>query len=175
VTRKRSLMETAAAVVAPPSDPSENESAGESSSSMRPCEQEMYFVQRAGKWSADEEKLASLLVSDFENGSLEDCPDGTTLRSYLARKLNCAPMRISKKFAGRCIGKVPYECILMKTLNFFSVSPTVGSRPSFPFTFLPSYSALIHAPRRRAVVVEAAQVSLGGCVASKAVVPATAA
>lgn len=65
-----------------------------------------YSMQRAGKWSADEENLANQLVTDFENGALEDCDDGTTLRSYLARKLNCAPMRISKKFAGRCIGKV---------------------------------------------------------------------
>ncbi len=65
-----------------------------------------YSSQRAGKWSTEEENLANQLVIDFENGALEDCDDGTTLRSYLARKLNCAPMRISKKFAGRCIGKV---------------------------------------------------------------------
>jgi hypothetical protein len=61
---------------------------------------------RAGKWSAAEEHLAYQLISDFENGSLVDCEEGNTLRSYLARRLNCAPMRISKKFAGRCIGKV---------------------------------------------------------------------
>ena len=64
---------------------------------------------RAGKWTADEETLANQLVIDFENGALEDCDDGTTLRSYLARKLCCAPMRISKKFAGRCIGKVHHK------------------------------------------------------------------
>ena len=41
-------------------------------------------------------------------GFLDDCMEGCTLRSYLARRLNCAPMRISKKFAGRCIGKLAY-------------------------------------------------------------------
>lgn len=61
---------------------------------------------RAGKWSPEEETYACRLIRDFEQGSLVDCEEGSTLRSYLARKLNCAPMRISKKFAGKCIGKV---------------------------------------------------------------------
>lgn len=51
---------------------------------------------------------ANRLVYEFENGFLTDCENGCTLRSYLARKLNCAPMRISKKFSGRCIGKLAY-------------------------------------------------------------------
>lgn len=61
---------------------------------------------RMGKWSWQEERYANQLIEAFENGMLTDCEDGSTLRSYLARKLNCAPMRISKKFAGCCIGKV---------------------------------------------------------------------
>jgi hypothetical protein len=61
---------------------------------------------RAGKWTVDEETFALSLIKDFEAGILLDCEEGSTLRSYLARKLNCAPMRISKKFAGKCIGKV---------------------------------------------------------------------
>eukprot|EP01038_Epipyxis_sp_PR26KG_P007390 gene7390-10070_t len=60
---------------------------------------------RSGKWTADEEKFANRLIVEFETGTLLDCEDGCTLRSYLARRLNCAPMRISKKFAGKCIGK----------------------------------------------------------------------
>jgi len=62
-------------------------------------------VPRSGKWTVEEEAFANRLISEFESGSLGDCEDGCTLRSYLARKLNCAPMRISKKFAGQCIGK----------------------------------------------------------------------
>lgn len=61
---------------------------------------------RSGKWTLEEASFANRLIVEFEAGSLLDCDDGCTLRSYLARKLNCAPMRISKKFAGQCIGKV---------------------------------------------------------------------
>lgn len=62
--------------------------------------------ERAGKWTLEEENFANRLILEFEAGSLLDCEEGCTLRSYLARRLRCAPMRISKKFAGRCIGKV---------------------------------------------------------------------
>ena len=63
-------------------------------------------IPRSGKWSAEEEAFANKLIVKFEAGTLIDCCEGSTLRSYLAKKLNCAPMRISKKFAGQCIGKV---------------------------------------------------------------------
>ena len=66
-------------------------------------------AQRSGKWTSEEESFANKLVLEFERGTLEDCEDGCTLRAYMARKLNCAPMRISKKFAGRCIGKLVFN------------------------------------------------------------------
>lgn len=66
-------------------------------------------ISRSGKWSVEEETFANRLIVDFEFGLLTDCDDGCTLRSYLARKLNCAPMRISKKFAKLCIGKVSHS------------------------------------------------------------------
>lgn len=72
---------------------------------------------RSGKWTAEEEALASKLIYEFEIGMLNDCDEGATLRSYLARKLNCAPMRISKKFAGQCIGKVSCFDIWIISLN----------------------------------------------------------
>ena len=37
------------------------------------------------------------VIRDF-NGGLLDAAPGTTLRSYLSDKLNCDPMRITKKF-----------------------------------------------------------------------------
>ena len=77
-----------------------------STSDLSPQQADDDSLQRSGKWSGEEETFANQLVIDFETGALTDCEDGCTLRSYLARKLNCAPMRISKKFAGRCIGKV---------------------------------------------------------------------
>merc|ERR1719245_1748531 len=61
--------------------------------------------QRRGKWTVEEENYANFLVKEFENGSVPDCENGCTLRAFLSRKLHCAPMRISKKFAGKSIGK----------------------------------------------------------------------
>lgn len=55
---------------------------------------------RRGKWTPEEEAYARFLQEEFENGAITDCDNGCTLRAYLARKLHCAPMRISKKFAG---------------------------------------------------------------------------
>lgn len=61
---------------------------------------------RHGKWTPEEEEYADFIVKEFLKGSLPDCEEGCTLRCYLSEKLNCQKMRISKKFAGRCIGKV---------------------------------------------------------------------
>ena len=65
--------------------------------------------KKSGKWTIQEENQAAILIRMFLSGNLDDCTNGQTLRSYLARKLNCAPMRISKKFAGKCIGKISYS------------------------------------------------------------------
>jgi hypothetical protein len=58
---------------------------------------------RFGKWTTEEEEYCDLLIRQFENGWMEGCENGCTLRSFLARKLHCAPMRISKKYAGECL------------------------------------------------------------------------
>ena len=60
----------------------------------------------SGKWSRREELIAEQLIVKFINGSLSDCEQGCTLRAYLSKKLECAPMRISKKFSGQNLGKV---------------------------------------------------------------------
>ena len=65
-----------------------------------------FSSRRFGKWTAEEERFAQKLIAEFDAGTLTDCPERSTLRSYLSRRLNCTPMRISKKFAGQCIGKV---------------------------------------------------------------------
>lgn len=62
--------------------------------------------KRHGKWTEEEEAYAEHLVVEFLKGTLMDCNDRCSLRSYLAEKLNCEKMRISKKFCGRSIGKV---------------------------------------------------------------------
>jgi len=64
---------------------------------------------RRGKWTAEEQAYADRLVRDFEAGLLP-LENGATLRAYLSRKLNCDPMRISKKFAGnKCLGKQVFQ------------------------------------------------------------------
>lgn len=60
---------------------------------------------RRGKWTVEEEAYVARVIQDFNSGFL-NAPAGTTLRSYLSEKLQCDPMRITKKFTGEaCIGK----------------------------------------------------------------------
>lgn len=60
---------------------------------------------RRGKWTPEEEAYANSLIMEFKAGLLP-LTDGTTLRTFLSKLLNCDPMRISKKFVGsNCIGK----------------------------------------------------------------------
>jgi hypothetical protein len=63
---------------------------------------------RSGKWIKEEELYADGLIEQFEGGVAPDCPSGVTLRAYLSKKLHCAPMRISKKYAGKGIGKMVF-------------------------------------------------------------------
>ena len=73
----------------------------------RPASRQAAGVRR-GKWTPEEEAYAARLIRDFDAGLLP-LENGATLRVYLAEKLNCDPMRISKKFTGiNCIGKVAH-------------------------------------------------------------------
>ena len=64
---------------------------------------------RRGKWTTEEEAYANRLIYEFKLGLLP-LTDGTTLRTFLSKLLNCDPMRISKKFVGQnCIGKVNFK------------------------------------------------------------------
>lgn len=64
---------------------------------------------RKGKWSEEEENYTTHIIHMFNSGTLP-IESGTTLRSYLSEKLNCDPMRITKKFAGAAsVGKVVFQ------------------------------------------------------------------
>lgn len=64
---------------------------------------------RKGKWSVEEEEFTTRIIHHFSTGLLT-LPEGLTLRAYLAMKLNCDPMRITKKYAGAsCLGKRVYH------------------------------------------------------------------
>lgn len=75
---------------------------------------------RRGKWTSEEESYANRLIYEFKLGLLP-LTDGTTLRTFLSKLLNCDPMRISKKFVGQnCIGKVEHMqtvCLRSSTLK----------------------------------------------------------
>mmetsp|Transcript_31935 Transcript_31935/g.43610 ORF Transcript_31935/g.43610 Transcript_31935/m.43610 type:complete len:170 (+) Transcript_31935:50-559(+) len=64
--------------------------------------------KRSGKWTLEEEHFAQRLMIEFEAGTLPFVKSGCTLREFLSDKLRCSPMRISKKFTGRSIGKKLY-------------------------------------------------------------------
>lgn len=64
---------------------------------------------RKGKWPKEEEDYVDALKAAFEDGMLP-LRDGSTLRATLAIQLHCAPMRITKKFAGdTSLGKKLYR------------------------------------------------------------------
>ncbi|GMI05221.1 hypothetical protein TrLO_g13150 [Triparma laevis f. longispina] len=64
---------------------------------------------RRGEWALEEEQYVEKIIICFTKGTL-DAPSGVTLRSYLSEKLNCDPMRISKKLqkGATTIGRRPY-------------------------------------------------------------------
>ena len=72
---------------------------------------------RRGKWTPEEEAYVARVIHDFNTGFL-NAPAGTTLRSYLSDKLQCDPMRITKKFTGdSCIGKRVFHPAIRSDAN----------------------------------------------------------
>lgn len=57
-----------------------------------------------GKWSEEEMAYAEGLIDEFKAGNLA-LPDGTSLRQFLAKMLNCSPKRISKRYEGNNYSK----------------------------------------------------------------------
>lgn len=63
---------------------------------------------RKGKWSPEEEQYTLKVMELFKEGVVDSTP-GISLRIYLAKKLNCEPMRITKKYAGSyAVGKIVF-------------------------------------------------------------------
>lgn len=54
---------------------------------------------RQGKWTREEEEYVNCLIDEFKTGMMP-LAEGTSLRTFLSKMLNCHPMRISKKFVG---------------------------------------------------------------------------
>lgn len=88
---------------------SSNEDASTSSRKKRRRSKEKKKGMRRGKWIPEEEAYAKRITLDFKAGVLP-LKDGTTLRCFLAERLKCDPMRISKKFSGAfAVGKQVYK------------------------------------------------------------------
>lgn len=98
---------------------------------------------RRGKWTAEEEAYVARVIQDFNSGFL-DAPAGTTLRTYLSEKLQCDPMRITKKFTGdSCIGKRVFHPAVRSpnnsaTIDKAQVSRTLSIEASINLIFSPA-------------------------------------
>ena len=78
-------------------------------------------ARRRGKWTVEEEEYVARVIQDFNSGFL-NAPAGYTLRSYLSDKLQCDPMRITKKFTGEsCIGKRVFHPAVRSAANATSI------------------------------------------------------
>lgn len=66
---------------------------------------------RSGKWHPEEDAYLRRLVELFNAGVLDDMPAKVSMRGWLAKMLNCCPMRISKKqsHGEKFEGKVKYS------------------------------------------------------------------
>lgn len=77
---------------------------------MPPYQTSQEVSRRLGQWTREEEAYAEKVAALFKTGRVPNCPEGLTMRALLADLLNCAPMRVSKKFSGeRAIGKCSYK------------------------------------------------------------------
>ncbi|EQC42349.1 hypothetical protein SDRG_00087 [Saprolegnia diclina VS20] len=81
---------------------------------------------RVGAWSFAEEAYTMALIEAFLMGLLPELHAGTPLRSFLASKLECVPMRVSKKLALDHLAGRP----LLKKLGQKRYLPTDSVAPS---------------------------------------------
>lgn len=66
---------------------------------------------RSGKWTPEEEAYTNMIIHYFKRGLL-NIEDGTSLRWYLAKRLNCEAMRVTKKLKGNSsIGKQIFRAL----------------------------------------------------------------
>ncbi|GLE03784.1 hypothetical protein PINS_up012686 [Pythium insidiosum] len=66
---------------------------------------------RSGKWTPEEEAFTNMIIYYFKLGRL-NIEDGTSLRWYLAKRLNCEAMRVTKKLKGNSsIGKQIFRAL----------------------------------------------------------------
>jgi hypothetical protein len=108
---------------------------------------------RRGKWTVEEEAYVARVIQDFNSGFL-NAPAGTTLRSYLSDKLQCDPMRITKKFTGdACIGKRVFHPAVRSAANAATIDKAQVSLHTIApaeVPILPSHAIFLYIPSGRA-------------------------
>lgn len=91
--QKRNLVNTLVNSSTVSSAPSETMSSNQIGSS----KSDLPLTLHQGKWTPEEEEYVECLIAEFRSGQLP-LAEGTSLRIFLSKMLNCNPMRISKKF-----------------------------------------------------------------------------
>jgi hypothetical protein len=91
----------------------------------------------------EEEEYTNRIIHYFNMGILTQ-PEGSTLRSYLADKLNCDPMRITKKYAANsCLGKKRAYHLCPRYLAY-CISACKNFHISFIVSLFINHSTLFH-------------------------------
>ncbi len=109
---------------------------------------------RRGKWTAEEESYATAVIEAFSAGYLDALP-GTTLRTFLSEKLQCDPMRITKKFTGDfSIGKKVFHPVARNEATVKIIEETqVCYHLQFFYHFFISYSLSLQSRSTRLIFV----------------------
>lgn len=96
---------------------------------------------RSGKWTAEEESFTNMIIHYFKRGLLH-IEDGTSLRWYLAKRLNCEAMRVTKKLKGNSsIGKQIFRALENNEENRTAIERAAQELAVVENLFLESLSA----------------------------------
>ena len=72
---------------------------------------------RSGTWVREEENFVAGIIAIYEDLAFP-LSEGTSIRTLLARLLNCTPMRVSKKFQKHPLGKHTYYSCTKNRFDF---------------------------------------------------------
>lgn len=96
---------------------------------------------RSGKWTPEEESFTNMIIHYFKRGLLH-IEDGTSLRWYLAKRLNCEAMRVTKKLKGNSsIGKQIFRALENSEENRSAIERAAQELAVVENLFLDSLSA----------------------------------
>ncbi|TYZ58205.1 hypothetical protein PybrP1_012530 [[Pythium] brassicae (nom. inval.)] len=101
---------------------------------------------RSGKWTPEEEAFTNMIIHYFKRGLL-NIEDGTSLRWYLAKRLNCEAMRVTKKLKGNSsIGKQIFRALENSDENQRAIKHAAEDLAIVETLFLDSLAATAAAP-----------------------------